>query len=152
GGKVSAQSDLFGLGLVLYELFTGRSAFHGIDRRALERPSSHLKTLSPLAEQVILDCLQENPEDRPRSAYEVLGKLPGGDPVAAALALGNTPSPEAVANAPIDARLNVSTAAVLLTTFLVGLFGFARLNDLTKLFRQVPLAGAAPEALAQRAR
>jgi serine/threonine-protein kinase len=152
GGKVSARSDLFSLGLTLYELFTGRSAFQGIDRRSLEKPSSHLKTLSPLAEQVILDCLQENPEDRPGSAYEVLAKLPGGDPVTAALALGNTPSPEAVANAPIEARLKLATAAVLLATVLLGFFGFARLNDLTRLFRQVPLAGAAPEALAQRAR
>jgi len=32
GDDVTARSDLFALGLVLYELFTGKKAFTGIDR------------------------------------------------------------------------------------------------------------------------
>lgn len=153
GAKVSARSDLFGLGLVLYELFTGLAAYHGIDRsHAPGKPSSHLKTMDPLVEQAILHCLQHDPDDRPRSAYEVLAELPGGDPLTAALALGNTPSPEAVANAAIEGSLRPWIAAALLVAVLLGVFGVARLNDLTRLFRQVPLADAAPEVLAHRAR
>ena len=153
GEHVSTRSDLFGLGLVLYELFTGRAAFHGMDRsKALEKPSSLLKALDPQTEGAILHCLQQDPENRPRSAYEVLAELPGGDPLAAALALGNTPSPEAVANAPIEGTLRPWIAAVLLAALFLGIFVFAKLNDRTKLFRQVPLADAVPETLTLRAK
>ena len=49
--------------------------------------------LDPAVERAILRCLERDPADRPRSAYEVLAALPGGDPLAAALAAGETPSP-----------------------------------------------------------
>ncbi|MGD8396019.1 MAG: hypothetical protein PVF43_11140, partial [Candidatus Eiseniibacteriota bacterium] len=44
-------------------------------------------------------CLETDPGQRPPSVYAVLAALPGGDPLAAALAAGETPSPELVANA-----------------------------------------------------
>src|SRR6476660_3033962 len=43
--------------------------------------------------------LERDPADRPRSALAVAASLPGGDPLAAALAAGETPSPEMVAAA-----------------------------------------------------
>jgi predicted Ser/Thr protein kinase len=153
GDSVSVHSDLFGLGLVLYELFTGKAAFHGLDRsKGLEKPTSHFKTLNPLTEGAILHCLQPNPEDRPRSAYEVLAELPGGDPLAAALAQGKTPSPEAVANAPIEGTLRPLTAAVVVIALILGIFGVAWLNGRAKLFKRAPLADAIPETLALRAK
>jgi serine/threonine-protein kinase len=100
GREVTIRSDLFALGLVLYELFTGRRAFTGSKRDTLpSKPSSHVSGLSPAVEAVILRCLESDPANRPNSAVEVLAGLPGGDPLAAALAAGQTPSPQLVADA-----------------------------------------------------
>jgi serine/threonine-protein kinase len=90
GAEVTARSDLFALGLVLYELFTGKKAFTGIDRATPpSTPSSHLSGLDPAVEQVILRCVARDPKDRPASALAVAAALPGGD----VLAAGETPAP-----------------------------------------------------------
>jgi serine/threonine-protein kinase len=161
GREVSVRSDLFSLGLVLYELFTGKRAFPADSRAELARrydsgppskPSSHVSGLASAVERAILRCLARDPADRPPSALAVAAALPGGDPLAAALAAGETPSPETVANAPIEGALRPAVALALLAAVLLGAYGVAQLNDRTKLFRQVPLQDAPPEVLAQRAR
>ena len=63
------------------------------------RPSMHTSDMDPVVERVILRCLEKDPALRPRSAAQVALALPGGDPLAAALAAGETPSPEMVAAA-----------------------------------------------------
>src|SRR5207244_2378400 len=88
GRAVSRQSDLYALGLVLYEMFTGRHPF-GVPSAAGQGlpqedqtpviPSSVLQGVDPSVERVILRCLQEDPRDRPASARAVLVTLPGGD-------------------------------------------------------------------------
>ena len=106
GKEVSARSDIYSLGLVLYEVFTGRRAFEASTLAELVRmhtettpvsPSSLVKDLDPAVERVILRCLDPDPRNRPASALGVAGALPGGDPLAAALAAGETPSPQMVA-------------------------------------------------------
>src|SRR4051812_4670620 len=157
GREVTARSDLFALGLVLYEMFTGRRPFPATTPAELRRlyadgtpsrPSDHVGNLNPSVERLILRCLEREPADRPRSAYEVLAGLPGGDPLAAAMAAGQTPSPEAVANAPIEGTLHPLVAVALLVAIWFGIYGVARLNDPSKLFRLVPLRKARPEDLA----
>jgi serine/threonine-protein kinase len=92
--EVSTRSDLFALGLVLYELFTGKQAFTGIDRNTPpSTPSSYLSGLDPAVERVILRCLARDPKDRPPSALAVAAALPGGD----ALAASETPLPRSSA-------------------------------------------------------
>ena len=106
GAGVSVRSDLYSLGLVLYELFTGHAAFeaktaaefsslHSSSMPSL--PSRHVQSLDPTVERAVMRCLEKDPRDRPASAIAVSAALPGGDPLAAALAAGETPSPELVA-------------------------------------------------------
>src|SRR5262245_40630440 len=103
GKALSERTDLYALGLVLYELFTGKSAFDLRDedqRRARSStptsPSSHVSGLDPLVERAILRCLESDPAKRPQSAALLAAMLPGGDPLAMMIAAGETPSPELV--------------------------------------------------------
>jgi serine/threonine protein kinase len=75
GREVTARSDLFALGLVLYEVFTGRRAFTattaGELRRlyaegTLSKPSNHVGGLDLAVERAILRCLEREPTDRGR--------------------------------------------------------------------------------------
>ena len=108
GKEVTVKSDIFSLGLVMYEVLTGRRAYDAatlselMKRReedAITQPSALVKDLDPLVERVIMRCLDKDPAKRPASALQVAAALPGGDPLAAALAAGETPSPEMVAAA-----------------------------------------------------
>src|SRR5215472_16973114 len=92
GKDVTIRSDLYSLGLVMYEMFTGKRR---TDTQT--NPTEIVKDLDPAVERVILRCLEENSKRRPSSALNVAMALPGGDPIAAALAAGETPSPEMVA-------------------------------------------------------
>ncbi|MFQ5349070.1 MAG: serine/threonine-protein kinase [Thermoanaerobaculia bacterium] len=133
GRKATVQSDLYALGLVLYELFTGRRPFEArslaeaLDERSSglpSRPSSHVDHLDPAVERAVLRCLEPEPDERPGSALAVAAALPGGDPLAAALAAGETPSPDIVAAAPSEATLKPSLAvagvALSLVVILAG--------------------------------
>lgn len=159
GREVTARSDLFALGLVLYELFTGRRAFLATTVTELQRlyaeevpprPSSLVSGLRPEMGRVILRCLERNPADRPRSAYEVLAALPGVNPLAAVLAAGDTPSPRMVAEAGGDGAIRPWVGLALVGAIIVGIVLAAAL-DRVMLFRKVPLPEP-PEVLARRAR
>jgi serine/threonine-protein kinase len=106
GDSVTAKSDIYALGLIFYELFTGKRAYEAasvaelIQKQETDRPVSMTSLASdadPGVEKVILRCLQADPLQRPATALSVAAALPGGDPLAAALAAGETPSPELVA-------------------------------------------------------
>src|ERR1700751_3813983 len=120
GREVSTRSDIYALGLVLYEVFTGKRAFgekvagalHARDDRTPSRPSSVVKDLDPGIEKVILRCLEPEPSARPATARAVSAALPGGDPLAAALAAGETPSPQMVAAAGETAGLKPRVAMI----------------------------------------
>ena len=58
-----------------------------------------MRDLDPAIERDDPAQLAREPELRPPSALAVAASLPGGDPLAAALAAGETPSPEMVAAA-----------------------------------------------------
>ncbi len=160
GKNVTIRSDIYSLGLVLYEVFTGKKAFDAptigqlLDLRRSDTtpatPSSLVQNIDPLVEHVILRCLEKDPDKRPASALQVAASLPGGDPLAAALAAGETPSPEMVAATPKEGLLRPGVALACLSSILVGFLLIIWLSGKVDLHRRVPFEKS-PEALRERA-
>jgi serine/threonine-protein kinase len=160
GRGSTIQSDLYALGLVLYEISTGRKAVDGARLEDLVRkhtedsptvPSKFVAGFDPAVERVILKCLEKDPRLRPASALQVASALPGGDPLAAALAAGETPSPEMVAAAGEEGALAPATAWSLLgAIFVIGALIVAVSRFSTDLALGPP--GRSPDSLADRAR
>ena len=130
GKEVSVQSDVYSLGLVMYEMFTGRRAFEASTLAELIRLREHttptklsslVQELDPAVQPVVLRRLDPDPAHRPASALAVSAALPGGDPLAAALAAGETPSPAMVAAAGYKEGLHPWAALACLALVLVGL-------------------------------
>ena len=160
GKEVTFKSDIYALGLVLYELFTGKPAFEASSMTEMARlqssatptnPSSHVEGFDPTVEKAILRCLQKDPADRPISALAVAAALPGGDPLAAALAAGETPSPEMVADAGSVGGLGPATVVVFLALILLGLAVRPFVAERVSITGSVPLE-LPPEVLAAEAR
>jgi predicted Ser/Thr protein kinase len=157
-GEVTARSDIYALGLVLYEIFTGKRAFESRTLAALrergetrpQSPSSHVRDLDPAVEHAILWCLEPDPSRRPRSALAVAAALPGGDPLAAALEAGHTPSPEIVAEAGETAGLRPRVAVARLAAVVAGLASILALSIRSSGLDRVGVEP--PDALAQKAR
>src|SRR5438445_2407499 len=84
-------------------------------------PTSLVKDLDPAVERVILRCLDPDPRNRPASALSIAAALPGGDPLAAALAAGETPSPQIVAASGETTGIPLRVAVPCLATIIAGL-------------------------------
>lgn len=88
GEPAGPRSDLYALGIVLFEVTTGQHPFadatnademmHAHLYRQPPLPSHLRPRVSPLLEQILLDLMQKNPEDRPRGAAEVARILEKG--------------------------------------------------------------------------
>jgi predicted Ser/Thr protein kinase len=153
GREVTVKSDIYALGLTLYELFTGKRAFaasslaelmqmHAAGR--LMPPAEIVPSLDPAIDRAILRCLDADPTRRPGSAFAVAASLPGGDPLAAAIAAGETPSPEMVAAAGGEsAMLSPAAGAICLALSAALIVLVASLSDRTSLLARVPMKPAA---------
>jgi eukaryotic-like serine/threonine-protein kinase len=96
GANVDQRSDLYSLGVVLYELLTGTAPFHGDTpveiamkhlSHAPEPPSALRPDIPQELDWVVTRALAKDPEDRYQSAEEMdadLERVTRGAPVAAA--------------------------------------------------------------------
>jgi eukaryotic-like serine/threonine-protein kinase len=148
GRDVSERSDIYSLGLVLFELFTGKRVFEASSLQDLLRlhesdsvkmPSSLIRDLDPAIERAILRCLERNPAKRPPSALAVSAALPGGDQLAAALAAGETPSPEMVAAAGEQSALRPGIGLGLVAFTLVMLGVLVTISERLATMTAIPL-------------
>lgn len=160
GSGVSARSDLYALGLVLYELFTGKRPFEAktIQQLIEKQESAELSSMTAIAsdidpgvEKVIRRCLDPDPGKRPASALAVAAALPGGDPLAAALAAGETPSPDIVAASGETEGLRPRYAIAALTVVVLCLVAVPFLKTRSYALAAAPTE-LTPEVLAQKAR
>lgn len=160
GKPATVQSDLYALGLILYELFTGRRAFEAKSTRELvarqraadfELPSIAVRDLPASMERVIVRCLDPDPLKRPESAGRILQDLPGSDALTAAVAAGETPSPDMVAAAAARGNLAPLTAWAMLLVVLAGLISAEVFSRRTTLYRRLPEIKS-PQILMEKAR
>jgi len=164
GREATVKSDVYALGLVLHELFTGRRPHRGTTTQELLRErtgdnalheSSHLRDVPSEVEDLITRCLDPSPRGRPASALAVAAALPGADSLEARLAAGETPSPELVAAAGGVGALTARSAAALSTAVVLLGVLIAWMNGRTMLialaappFEPAVLAHQAREMLA----
>ncbi|MGV3525031.1 MAG: serine/threonine-protein kinase [Candidatus Sericytochromatia bacterium] len=82
--QADARCDIYSLGVVMYEVFTGQLPFDGespaavilsIFNTAPTPPGEVATGLSPRLEQLIINCLQKDPDQRLQSAKEVAYSL-----------------------------------------------------------------------------
>jgi serine/threonine-protein kinase len=105
-----------------------------------------VKEVDPAVERVILRCLAPDPKQRPSSALSIAAALPGGDPLAAALAAGETPSPELIAAAGEIEGLSPKIAVSWLSAALLGLVAAAVIGPTQQITEALHLENP-PEAI-----
>jgi hypothetical protein len=158
GKGASVRSDIYALGLVFYEIFTGKRAFDAKTMAELRSrkeassptaPSEIARDIDPIVERVILRCIEKDPRQRPASAAQVAAALPGGDPLAAAIAAGETPSPEMVAASGGTGCVRPWIAWVCLAFIILGI-GTSIWIRRGSLYRRVPI-DKPPDAMAEKA-
>jgi protein kinase-like protein len=159
GRGASVRSDLYALGLVLYEILSGKRAFkastlaelrHEKEQSTPTAPSEFRSGIDPSVERLVMRCLERDPRARPSSVAQLAAALPGGDPLAAAIAAGETPSPELVAASGLKEGLRPAQAVAWLAFTVAGAIAAVAMNPRVMMFAQVKL-DKPPAVLVERA-
>lgn len=159
GQGVTRASDLYSLGLVLYEMFSGSAPFR--PRSLEDLKEQHRKGPKPLVEvlpgvdpdveRAVSACLEYKPEQRPPSALSLSAMMPGGDPLLAALSAGITPTPDLIARSGKSRGLSLPIAVTLFVAALVALGIAAVVKQRVSLITISPILRSAP-VLTEQAR
>jgi Tol biopolymer transport system component len=139
GQAVDARSDIFSVGVVLFEMLAGTRPFHGDS--SVETMSAILKAdapdlsadtykLPPALDRVVRHCLEKNPDERFQSAQDLAfalqSSLTSSSTASAAMAaVGRSTS----AGAPRDRRERVAWAVATvfcLSTLVLAAFAYRR--------------------------
>jgi eukaryotic-like serine/threonine-protein kinase len=137
-GKVDKRTDLYALGLILFEMVTGEDAFKGdstlqiMYRRVKEKPPNPKQINPELPDyfaRIILRCLERDPAYRYQDAREILADLRAARVTPAARGLRTRTS------------WWIAAAAVLL---LAAIFGIPSVRHILRPSRQVAIAPASP--------
>ncbi len=159
GGAASTKSDIYALGLVLFEIFTGRRVYDAKTLQELQQqhetgttltPSSIVRDLDPAIERAIVRALERDPNRRPASVLAIAAALPGGDPLAEALAAGETPSPALLVAAAEADALPVWQGIAIVAGIIAGLAVCVNLAMRASFVRLAP-PGKPPQVLMDRA-
>jgi hypothetical protein len=159
GKGASIRSDIYSLGLVFHELYTGKRAYTAGSleelrvRKAQEMPpapSELIKDMDPAVERVILRATTRDPAARPASVAQVAASLPGGNPLEAMLRAGETPSPEMVAASQSSEGLDARVAWAVLALVVAAAIASVAAASSALVWNQPP--DKSPEVLGESAR
>ncbi len=161
GAPLDARSDLYSLGVILYQMLVGRAPF--VDDDAVVVMARHIKDEPPLPsrlapeamlpaslERVVLRALAKTPEARPQSAEQMAAELEAALEQAGPLATGvhatswaGPPSSAEVPRAP-RSRLPWLAAAALGATLVAGVAGFLLVRSMAARAAAPPMSASAP--------
>ena len=142
GFEVDARSDLYSVGVILYEALTGQVPFQAETAVAIalkqvsERPrlpSQLNPQVSPALDAVVMRALAKEPENRFQSAEDFMKALDeaernpaaGGDTAVYAAAAAAAPPPPAEASTDDHGRRNKLIALAVIAALIAGLIIFA---------------------------
>lgn len=156
-GKTSVQSDLYSLGLILFELFTGQYPHASKSTKELiklhqndsgpVRPSDLIDETDPAIDVVVRRCLEANPSERPKNSASVAAQLSFGNPIDSSLSSNELPSTDLLATYGQLGTLTSRVASLLLVLTCVG---WAMLMWLSSSSRQLNLTTLVEPAVLQR--
>jgi serine/threonine protein kinase len=134
GRPVDHRSDIFSFGAILYEMLSGRRAFHGespaeamsaILREDPPDVSATNGSVSPALERVINHCLEKNPEERFHSASDLafaLEALSGSTSIATQPVSASTIAPHWIRRRPLLGWIVAAVAIVLSMVLLAAVY------------------------------
>ena len=141
-GETNVQSDLYSLGLILFELFTGNYAHPSESMAELVRlhkkesgpvrPSDLVDEIDPTIDIAVRQCLSADPGERPKNAASVAAMLTLGDPLYADDYSDELPSPELLATFGERGLLPLKTAVLLSAAVCIGLIALLLLSGTSR--------------------
>jgi len=131
GKPADARSDIFAFGTILYEMLSGKRAFHGdspadtMSAILKEDPPELTETnrnVSPVLERIVRHCLEKNPGERFQSARDVAFNLEALTDISGSSRGGIKPMPE---ERPARRWMFPALFALLVLASWAGIYRFA---------------------------